>query len=70
MHKPVRYYITESNNRPVVRSVEVTLRDAEPTEPNTDRMNTSSTPDSRIRLNRASLTSRLKPRRSQITDAS
>ncbi|MGD9710716.1 MAG: hypothetical protein AB7V46_01455 [Thermomicrobiales bacterium] len=26
MHKPVRYYITESNDQPVVRSVQIATR--------------------------------------------
>ena len=33
MHKPVRYYITESNDQPVVRSVQVMARNEIPAEP-------------------------------------
>ncbi len=32
MHKPVRYYITESNDQPVVRSVQIATRSESPAE--------------------------------------
>ncbi|MCC6944213.1 MAG: hypothetical protein IT335_06525 [Thermomicrobiales bacterium] len=70
MHKSVRYYITESNDQPVVRSVQIAARQ-EPVDVETQIQGqhpipTVSTPR---RISRRRLTSRLKPGRSTDTTA-
>ena len=63
MHKPVRYYITESNDQPVVRSVQLATR----IEPETETA-VATAPEIgheiKSRFTRRSLTRKLKPHRS------
>ncbi len=68
MQKPVRYYITESDDQPVVRSVPVATRnDREIETPTPQTQETITT--SHGRLSRDAITRKLKPGRSASSSA-
>ena len=62
MHKPVRYYITESDDQPVVRSVQIATRIEPQIEPPEVSQDEAALP-SRRRLTSISLTRKLKSHR-------